>query len=46
MSKKWKYIEKAGDAIVVDFGILEIELFDVWVIDFIQPFVPSNNQYV
>lgn len=24
-------------------GILEVELFDVWEIDFMGPFVPSNN---
>ena len=28
-------------------GILEVELFDVWGIDFIGPYVPSNNnQYI
>ena len=28
-------------------GILEVELFDVWGIDFMGPFVPSkNNQYI
>ena len=28
-------------------GILEVELFDVWGIDFMGPFPPSNNcQYI
>ena len=28
-------------------GILEVELFDVWGIDLMVPFVPSNNnQYI
>ena len=29
------------------YGILEVELFDVWGIDFMGPFVSSNNnQYI
>ena len=45
MSEEWKYLKKKMK--MLQSRILEVEIFDVWGIDFMRPFPMSEgNKYI